>query len=236
MKNILLYIHDKCPMICPWQIFFHISMTNILWYVHEKYPMICLWKIFFGITMTNILLYVQNNFVKSFESAHSIKYSTGVAEPMGKKFHIITCNGAVCQKKENIVLQFWIESSILVLYWINYVWPKLYLREQKPSSAERNHFFWGFADSWVSSESEQCISLLQKHLKSFCLWSISISAARELGMTNHPQIQFLWLHDFLIHILFFPFKACLILCYPTPRSCHKTKLFKSPLTSIDWRF
>ena len=107
-----------------------------------------------------------------------------------KSFILSPAMAPSAKKRENIVLQFWIVSSILVLSWLNYVWPKLYLREQKPSSAERNHFFWGFADSWVSSESEQCISLLQKHLKSFCLWSISISAARELGMTNHPQIKY----------------------------------------------
>ena len=112
MKNILWCVHEKYSMIFPWQIFYDISMKNILWYVHDKYFMnVCPWKILNNISIKHILWYVHNNFVKSFESAHSIKYSTGVAEPMGKKFHIITCNGAFCQKKGNIVLQFW------VLYW-----------------------------------------------------------------------------------------------------------------------
>ena len=100
MKNILWCVHEKYSMIFPWQIFYDISMKNILWYVHDKYSMnVCPWKILNNISIKHILWYVHNNFVKSFESAHSIKYSTGVAEPMGKKFHIITCNGAVCQKK-----------------------------------------------------------------------------------------------------------------------------------------
>ena len=201
-------------------------MKNILWYVYEKYSLVYPWQIFYYMSIT-ILWKVLNLPTPS-------NIPQVLRSHWAKSFILSPAMAPSAKKRENIVLQFWIVSSILVLYWINYVWPKLYLREQKPSSAERNHFFWGFADSWVSSESEQCISLLQKHLKSFCFWSISISAARELGMTNHPQIQFL--HDFLIHILFFPFKACLILCYPTPRSCHKTKLFKSPLTSIDWGF
>ena len=133
-----------------------------------------------------------------------------------KSFILSPAMAPSAKKRENIVLQFWIVSSILVLYWINYVWPKLYLREQKPSSAERNHFFWGFADSWVSSESEQCISLLQKHLKSFCLWSISISAARELGMTNHPQIKYFGCMALWYPMYFFLFKLFWFFVIPHP--------------------
>ena len=115
MKNILWCVHEKYSMIFPWQIFYDISMKNILWYVHDKYFMnVCPWKILNNISIKHILWYVHNNFVKSFESAHSIKYSTGVAEPLGKKFHIITCNGAVCQKKGKTLF---CSFELRVLFW-----------------------------------------------------------------------------------------------------------------------
>ena len=133
---------------------------------------------------------------KSFECVHSIKYSAGVAKPSWAKSFIITPTAPCsCQERDKYLFsfQFWI-CLVLLFYWINCIWPKLYLwleRKPFPPSDREKPLLLMVRRLLGFIESEQCIRrLLQKasqnHASAFV--RTIISAVKYHGMPNHLQV------------------------------------------------
>ena len=145
---------------------------------------------------------------KSFESGHSIKYSAGVAEPRGKKFHYhLHCSllqperdkiNSVLKKKIVLFIVLFFGLALFVLMSlrsgsISGLLNQLCLAEIvsvgtkafSGAEPERKHFFWWSADSWVSSSPSNVLEDSCKNCrKEFWLSESFISAVSSQSFWN----------------------------------------------------